>query len=226
MSGLIDARGPASEPFRALRLTLERLPGRRTDHAILLTSPTAGDGTSTIAANLALTAALAPRRVLLVDADLHSPTLHTFFRIPRAPGLVEVLGQLQGAGTDEAPPFDGRWLEGVIANFAVGGGVLDVLSAGSPVRQTADKLGSVEMQAMLRWVVDWYDLVLFDSPPVLGLTDAQALAALPCVDTVMTVGARQRQRRLRGSLRQLELTGVNLLGVVMNRGSDRSFFGG
>jgi Mrp family chromosome partitioning ATPase len=226
MTCLIDARGPASDPFRSLRLTLELLSGRRTDHAILLTSPTVGDGTSTIAANLALTAAFAPRRVLLVDADLHSPTVHTCFSIPRAPGLVEVLEQLQGVGTPEAPPLDGRWLEGVIASFAVGAGALDVLTAGSPVRQTADKLGSVEMQAMLKWVVDWYDLVLLDSPPVLGLPDAQALAAHPCVDTVITVGARQRQRRLRGSLRQLELTGVNLLGLVMNRGGRQSFLGG
>jgi succinoglycan biosynthesis transport protein ExoP len=225
MSGLVDARRPASEAFRALRLTLEMLPGRRTDRAVLLTSPTGGDGTSTIAANLALTAAMTPRRVLLIDADLHTPTLHTLFKLPRVPGLTDVLGSFQRARTEEPFRFDGRWLEGVMTCFAVGAGALDVLSAGSTVQRTADRLGSVEMQAMIRWMVDSYDLVLFDSPPVLGLPDAQALAALMWVDTVMTIGARQRQRRLRRSLRQLELTGVNLLGVIMNRGGEQRLYG-
>ena len=105
-------------------------------------------------------------------------------------------------------------------------GTLDVLPAGAPVRQTADVLSSAAMRELVEMAVGAYDLVLIDSPPVLNLPDAQALAALPIVDTVLVLGARQRQRRLRRALRQLERTGVRTQGVVMNGGAVDDWFYG
>src|SRR5262245_36758020 len=89
--GLVDPGSSASEPFRTMRLALQLRSESRSGDVILFTSAEPRAGKSTVAANYALVSSMSQNKVLLIDGDLRSPSIHSFFDIPRAPGLVELL---------------------------------------------------------------------------------------------------------------------------------------
>lgn len=201
--GLIDVSGRGSEPFRSLRLSIDLRPDRR-GNGLLFTSPSPADGKSTVAANYALVSALAPRAVLLLDTDLVKPALHRRFGVPRSPGLVDVLQETVA-------------LRSALHRIPTAAGTLDLLTAGTPIRRTADVISSRAMLAVLERASLEYDVVVLDSPPVLEMPDPSALAAVPGVDTIVVAGPGQRRRPLTRTVRQLERTGANVLGLVLNR---------
>jgi capsular exopolysaccharide synthesis family protein len=203
-SGLIDGSGRDSEPFRGLRLFLDLRRNERRGNALLVTSPRPGDGKTTVAANFALTSALTPRAVLLLDADLFEPTIHQHFGIPRSPGLVDLLRE----------PLT---IEELVYRATLTTGILDILSAGSVIRRTGDVVASHQMAGVIDRASRLYDLVVIDSPPVLEMSDATAIAALPSVDTLVVIDAAERRRKAVAAVRQLERTGANLLGLIINR---------
>ena len=88
---LVEPDSASAEPLRALRLAIEARLGFRETRGLVFTSPSPGDGRSTISANYALVAAHIQRPVLLIDADMRKPNLHTMFDVPLSPGLVDVL---------------------------------------------------------------------------------------------------------------------------------------
>src|SRR3954464_7521311 len=88
---VVDPATPSAEPFRMLRLAVDLRPKSATTNAVLVTSPHKGDGKSTVAANYALVSALTRERVLLIDADLRSPSVHGMFGLNRSVGVVELI---------------------------------------------------------------------------------------------------------------------------------------
>ena len=199
---LVHPGEPSAEPFRSLRLAVELRPDARSGNTILFTSPRPGEGKSTIAANYALVAAQ-QRHVLLVDADLRNPSLHQFFEVPRAPGLVEALGS--GGDVSE------------LVHTIPSSDRLALLTVGSEVRSAGDIAASSLMANLLEHVRRSYDLVVIDAPPVLVAADAAGLASHPGTDVVVVVNRSGKRRPLVRVLRKLELTGANVLGVVVNR---------
>ena len=200
---LVDVVGPSSEPFRGLRLAVELRPDVRRGNAIVFTSPNPGDGKSTVAANFALVAAISHGRVLLVDGDLRSPSLHEFFEVPRAPGLGDVIR-------------DGMTLSQATRRIEFPAS-LDLLTAGSPLPRAADIAASRPMTELLEHARNEYELVVIDSPPVLAAADAAALASNPGTDVILVVKGTGRRRPVTNTVRKLELTGANVLGLVLNR---------
>src|SRR5215203_4569163 len=171
---LVAANAPhslAAEQYRTLRTRLVLLEEGRARRVLLLTSPATGDGKSITAANLALTMAQEfNRKVVLVDADLRRPTLHTLLGIPQQPGLVDVLGgdaALQDALV-ELPDVH-----------------LAVVPAGQPPIQPAELLGSTGMRRLLESLRSRFDRVIIDMPPVVPLADVGVLA--PQCDGVLLV---------------------------------------
>jgi succinoglycan biosynthesis transport protein ExoP len=208
---LVDPGSPSSEPFRALRLALQ-LPSLDHDNNLLLiTSAEPGEGKSTIAANYALISAIGFRNVLLIDADLRRPTLHEFFGMPRAPGLVD-LAASNGHLKEFTHP---------IPNF----GTLDLLTAGSAIRQSGDLTSSARMAAILDEAAKKYSLVVIDSPPLLSAADAVGISSLPGVSVILVVGNGARRRLVRKALRKLELIEANVAGAVTNREGRLSTYG-
>lgn len=209
--GLVDLAGPSSEPFRTLRLALELRRETRTGNTILFTSARAGAGKSTVAANFALVSSLGQTRVLLVDGDLRRPTLHDAFGLPRSPGLVELLAA------------DAK-LEDVVkeAHFL---GRLDLLPAGRALPGSGDLTSSTRMGEILKQAAKLYDLVVVDSPPLLGAIDAAGLASFDGVDVVFVATRYERRRPLQKALRKLELMGANVAGIVVNREGNLSTYG-
>jgi capsular exopolysaccharide synthesis family protein len=199
---LVDPADVAAEPFRTLRLAIDLRPDARTGPNLVFTSPEPGDGKTTVAANYALVSSLAQGRVLLVDADLRSPSIHEVFDIPRSPGLVELLR-------------DRRPLEGVVQRVPYSD--LDVLTAGAPVTRAGDVVSSPRMAELLASIAPHYDQVVIDAPPLLVAADAAGLASHPGTDVIVVVKRQGKRHPLLKALKKLELTEANVLGLVVNR---------
>lgn len=201
----------SAEAFRHLRTGLEFGYPERPLKLIEVTSPNRGDGKTVTAANLALAYAQAEKNVLLVDADLRRPRLHTLFELPNDPGLADVLAH----GKHPVEVIISR----VLPN-------LDVLPSGSSPKHPFEILGSKRMQQFLGDISKLYDVVVFDTASLLPVTDASVLAAR--VDgTVIVVSAGETAlTALDRSRELLEQVGANILGIVLNRFNIQKAYGG
>lgn len=186
---------PAAEQFRVLHARLLRLAARRPLRVVAVTSAARREGRTTTAANLALTAALEGRPTLLVEADLHRPSLGALLGLAPRAGLADVLD-----GTAE--------LGQAIAHV----GPLAVLLAGEP-RDAAAALRSPRAPAIVDQLRAAYELVVMDAPPALAFTDGDRLAAsADAALLVVRAGATPRQVvRL-----ALDALGDRAAGVVLN----------
>ncbi len=196
-----DPRSSVAEAYRSLRTNLAFARAQRPLQTIVLTSPGPADGKSTTAANLAITFAQQGQRTLIVDADLRRAVLDKTFSVPRSPGLTDVI---LGSVTliDAVRPTE-------VPN-------LSVLGSGHFPPNPSELLGSPNMRGVLETARQHFDLVLFDSPPVLAVTDAAVLSTI--VDgTILVVRmgstAREAVRRALGQLRAVH---SRVLGGVLN----------
>ncbi len=200
-----DPFGDASESYRTLRTALQfGMPART--KTLLVTSPVAGDGKSTLVSNLAIAMAQANRRVLVIDADLRAPVQHRLFGLSDRTGLASVLD-----GTDT--------LDEAIRHTGVVG--LDVLPAGPIPANPAELLNTPAFNDHVNDLADRYDMVLIDSPPVTAVTDARILAASADASLlVVRLGSstRHQTERARDGLRGV---GARLIGVAVNGVSRR-----
>jgi capsular exopolysaccharide synthesis family protein len=200
---LVEPDSASAEPLRALRLAIEARVGSEDTKGLVFTSPRPREGRSTISANYALVAAYVQRPVLLVDADMRSPSLHRMFNLPLAPGLVEVL-------RDRLDPWQ------VTHTFPSLGG-LHVMTAGSPLPRPGDVAASRVMGELLERLYEECEAVVLDSPPVLTAADASGLASHAGTNIVMVVNRSGKRRHLTSALRRLAVTEANVLGLVVNR---------
>lgn len=203
-SALITLREPgsaAAEAYRTLRTNILFSSLDRPLHTLLITSTAPNEGKSTTLANLAVTMAQAEQRVLVVDCDLRRPSLHSIFGMPNEWGLTSALLE-QGEG-----PLP-------IQETSVPG--LQLLPSGPLPPRPADLLGSRRMGALIERLRAAADIVLFDTPPVVAVTDAAVLA--PRVDGVLLVlhAGHTRRDRARQARQVLEKVKANIVGVVLN----------
>src|SRR5699024_3013625 len=159
------------------------------------------EGKSSTIANLAVVFAQQGKKVLLVDADMRKPTIHYTFRVDNRKGLSSVLvGETS--------------LQEAINTSDVAG--LDLLSCGPIPPNPSELLGSRAMETMIANAAIDYDIVLFDTPPVLAVTDAQILANM-CDGVVMVVRSEQTEYDAATKAKELiEVGQAKLLGVVLN----------
>ncbi len=200
---LVEPDSPSAEPLRALRLAVEARLGSRQTGGLVFTSPSPGDGRSTLAANYALVAAHVQRPVLLIDADMRKPNLHTMFDVPLSPGMVDVL-------RDRLDPWQ------VTHTFPALGG-LHLLTAGSSLPRPGDIAASPAMGDLLEKAYDDCETVVLDSPPVLVAADASGLASHSRTKIVMITNRSAKRRHLVSALRKLTVTEANIVGLVINR---------
>jgi capsular exopolysaccharide synthesis family protein len=180
------------EAFRILRRNLEALSTASPPRSILVTSATAEEGKTTVAGSLALAMASAGKRTLLVDGDLRQPALASRFGIDPAPGISDFLA---GTATPQeivnTVGFAGTSQHRTGMN---GGSVsLVVIPAGSPNSNSAELLGSSRFRDFLQQVLDTYDVVVFDSSPLLPVADT--LEMLPHVDAVVVCARESKTTR-------------------------------
>jgi tyrosine-protein kinase Etk/Wzc len=201
---LRDSKSQAAESFRTFRSNLLFSAVDRPHRSILFTSPLPEEGKTTCAANLAICLSHLGKRVLLVDADLRKSVMHRTFNSKRSPGLVDVL-------------VEDDWqkaLNQAIQNTEVQN--LDLLASGRMPPNPNEMIGSEKMGQLIDYVAGRYDFVLFDSPPVLAVSDAMVMARR--VDGVLLVvrGGRTTRGSLESVVDTLSQAGTRILGVVLN----------
>jgi capsular exopolysaccharide synthesis family protein len=193
---------PVAEAYRTLRTNLLCSPAGPGLRSLVVTSPSGGEGKTTIAANLAITMAQQGMRVLLVDGDLRRAQIHKLFGLEREPGLTEVL-------LGEIP------LSGAVRATSTAG--LSILSAGGlPKVSPSDLLASPALRTLVETAAGEYDLVMFDTPPLLALSDAALIGRLTD-GVLLVIRAGQTDRdEARTAVRQVRAVGVPVVGAVLN----------
>lgn len=209
-----------TEAFRRLRVNVLSPHMTEPVKTVLVTSAKDGDGKSTVAGNLALTMAQSGRRVILVDCNIHQPSIHELFNLPNETGLTDLLaGQVSIGGVikeTNVPRLQiissgtGFLLQMNNAHGIMPAGLVDRLSQGTEL------LGSPLMAKILAELRQTYDIVILDTPALIQITDAMVLA--PFVDEIVLVVARHQSTRdaLRTAQRQLSNVGAKSIGVVLN----------
>ncbi len=197
-----NPRSPMAEAYRTLRTNLEFSNLDKSLRTILVTSASAEEGKSTTLANLAVTIAQSGKRVILVDADLRRPTQHQIFGLKNDVGLSDMV---RDDTLLAAPPLQ----ETNVPN-------LKVLTSGKLPPNPAEILGSKRMSEMLSALLEQADVVLFDAPPVLAVTDAAVLSSK--VDGVLLVVSAGKTKREKARQAQMQLEKINarLIGAVLN----------
>ncbi|NJO97674.1 MAG: polysaccharide biosynthesis tyrosine autokinase [Pleurocapsa sp. CRU_1_2] len=188
------------EVYQDLQIKLRMLDGSTTNKFIAVTSGIAGEGKSTVAANLAIAKAQCGQKVLLIDGDLRRPIQHNLWDVPNSIGLIEVLKQEISWG---------QAIQNVMPN-------LDILTSGSITSHPISLLDSLQMKLWIPILAVYYDYIIFDTPPLIGLADTKILGKL--VDGLLFVvcpgvanyGSITTARQL------LVAQDFNVLGVVAN----------
>jgi succinoglycan biosynthesis transport protein ExoP len=193
--------GRAAEAFRQLRTNLRFVDVDNEPRRIVVTSALAGEGKSTVSANIARLVAQAGTPVLLIDADLRRPMLATTFEVDGAVGLTQAL-----AGDVDVRDVI---VESGMAN-------LSLLPAGRIPPNPSELLGSLRMKQFVDELSHDY-LVILDAPPLLPVTDAGLLSAF-CDGALLVQAAGKTQIEQSEHCRRiLDQVGSRLLGVVLNK---------
>lgn len=196
-----NPRSPISEQFRTIRTNLQFASVDQALESMLVTSSSTEEGKSTTAANLAIVFAGQEKNTLLIDADMRKPTVHYTFRVDNRRGLSSVLvGEHTLAESVKKSDIPN----------------LDILSSGPIPPNPSELLGSNKMKNLIEQAKENYDLILFDTPPVLAVTDAQILANF--VDgTLLVVRSKNTdQEEALKAKEALQPAKAKLLGAVLN----------
>lgn len=196
-----DSGRIVGERFRTLRSRLYQIAGAKILRRVLITSSLPGEGKTFVATNLVRSIIRqADRRVLLIDADLRAPRLHTALGAPSSPGLSDYL---RGEADEYA----------IIQNSVANN--LCFIPCGSKVSNPSELLLSDRMKVLLDCVTPAFDWVILDSPPSLPVHDASSLADL-CDGVLFIVRAGETDHEA-AKKASLEFRKKNLLGVVLNQ---------
>lgn len=195
-------RSPVAEAFRTLRANIE-FSGEQAPKTILVTSSRPGEGKTTVASNLAAIYAQNGKRVVLVDADLRRPSIHSVVGIPNRLGLTTLL-------RDSLKP------ENVWKNWGAGLRGMRIITSGYLPSNPAELLGSDKMLNIMAELRKSADVIIFDGPPIM-VADVQILASL--MDGVILVlrPGRSPADEAKSTLTQLKRSGAAVMGVVFNR---------
>ena len=207
-----DPKSPISESYRSLRTNVNYASSAdKKIKSLLISSSQPGEGKSTTTANLAIAFAQLRRRTLLVDADLRKPVQHNVFGHPHGPGLSEYLiGEVDD-------------LKSIIHSTKVEN--LSILTAGGLPPNPSELLGSDEMSKLVDYLETEWDIVLFDSPPIVAVTDASMISGeIDAIALVVKAGQTERSAvdRAMDTIRNVK---APLIGVILNGASQASLGG-
>ena len=207
-----DPKSPISESYRSLRTNISYASTvDKKIKSLLISSSQPGEGKSTTTANLAIAFAQLRKKTLLVDADLRKPVQHNVFGHPRGPGLAEYL------------IGDITHLDSIIRTSKIEN--LSIITAGALPPNPSELLGSVAMSKLIKKLESEWDMVLFDSPPIVAVTDASMISAeLDAIALVVKAGQTERSAIDR-ALDTIQNVRAPLIGAILNGASQESLGG-
>jgi capsular exopolysaccharide synthesis family protein len=191
-----------AEAFRALRTSVLFSNADEGSRSMVVTSSGPGEGKTTIATNLAVGLAQTGQRVLIIDADMRRPSVHTVFNQPQEPGLSNLLvGNAKPSECVRKTSTSGLW----------------VMPAGHVPPNPAELLGSQRYKDFTLSLREHFDWVIIDTPPVMAVTDA-VVAAHTASGVLFVVGAEMTSRQTaRTAIEQLSSGHARFVGAVLNR---------
>ncbi|WP_409252149.1 CpsD/CapB family tyrosine-protein kinase [Bacillus sp. SCS-153A] len=207
----VNPKSPVSEQFRTIRTNIQFSTVDEEYRTLMVTSSGPGEGKSTTAANLAVVFAQQGKTVLLVDADMRKPTVHYTFNFTNTFGLTTVLTR-----------------QSELKETVKDSGIekLHIMSSGPIPPNPAELLSSKAMTVFLEEAKKEYDIIIFDTPPVLAVTDAQVMAN-KCDGTILVVSSGTTEMDAsKKSKESLQAAKAKLLGVVLNnkKQSETSYY--
>ena len=204
-------KSQVSEAFRAVRTALYFNTQGKQNSVIQVTSPTPGDGKSTLASNLAVSIAQSGKRVLLVDADMRRPRQHSTFGISSRVGFATVLS---GQSEWRNCMFECEEIEG-----------LTVMPCGAKPQNPAELSSSPQVKILIEEMREEFDFVIIDTPPMLAVTDPSPIAAR--VDGVILCIRIKKNVRVSAerATQLIQNLGANTIGLVVNGVGAQSGYG-
>lgn len=199
-----DPRSPLAEAYRHLRTSVLLSSAGRAPKSLLVTSSLPGEGKTTTAVNTASILAQTGASVVIIDADMRRPRLHSIFDVPDGHGLSSILSSSVSAD---------RILEIINRDEAKG---VNVLTSGPIPPNPAELIGSEQMRHLLTVLQVHFDHVIVDSPPVSSFTDGVLISTM--VDGVLLVvhGGKSSRHIVRRAKQLLQEVGAKIFGVVLN----------
>ena len=200
-----------SESYRVLRTTLMYADTQSDKGAIIVTSSGPGEGKTTTISNLAITYANLGKRTLLVDTDLRKSIVHKLFNVQREDGITHYL---TGQVDDHKKLIKATEVDN-----------LSIMTSGLTPPNPSELLGSDKMSKLIKQLVDEWDVVLFDTPPILAVTDSTMIAQqVHHVVLVVRPGVTDRAG-FRRSVSTLRHMNIGVTGVVFNGISEKNTYG-
>jgi len=199
---LSEPRSPPAEAFRSLRTNIQYSSVDNPIKSILITGANPYCGKSTISSNLGVTLAQSGARVLLVDADLRRPMLHKMFTINSEPGLSSLIFK-------EELDLNDVVQKSIHEN-------LMVIPSGPIPPYPAEMLASQRMKMLADQFADRFDYVIYDSPPIIAVTDAAVLAGYVNGTIFVMDYGRVKWEEAANALEQLKKVNANVIGAVIN----------
>ncbi|WHY72000.1 CpsD/CapB family tyrosine-protein kinase [Fictibacillus enclensis] len=197
-----NPKSPISEQYRTIRTNIQFSSIDTHYQSIMVTSSSPGEGKSTTVANLAVVLAQQGKSVLLIDGDLRKPTVHYTFKVSNIQGITNVLTRQIS-------------LEDAALQTSVED--LSVLPSGPVPPNPSELLNSKSMEMLVEEAKSKYDYVLFDTPPVLAVTDAQVLANR-CDGVVLVTSSGKTEKEAAIKAKELlDNANAKILGVVLNQ---------
>ncbi len=208
-------RSIASEAYRTLRTNLGFAGIDQAFRSILVSSPSPKDGKSTVTANLGVVMAQAGSRVIIVDCDLRKPVQHHIFKLNNHQGFTNCL--MMEASLDK-----------VIQKAIPELGNLHILTSGPIPPNPAEMLNSQRVREFWPMLLQHYDFVLVDAPPVLAVADASILASQMDGVIMVTRYGVTRKDQVQQTRETFQKANANLIGVVLNQakigGDDYNYY--
>lgn len=197
-----EPRSPAAEAYRQVRTNIQFVNLDQKSKTLLITSAQPNEGKTTVAANLAIALAQSGRKVLLVDCDMRRPTLHKLLEVNSSRGLCDLI--IRGRN-------DTSYLSGTLVPN------LRLLPARRIPPNPAELLGSERMRSVIAWLQTQADIVVFDSPPVLAVTDAVVLSQITDLTLFVVSAAATRYPSFIEALERIAAVEAPIAGVVLNK---------
>ncbi|MCC3375991.1 CpsD/CapB family tyrosine-protein kinase [Cohnella sp. REN36] len=199
---LLNPSSPISEVYKTLRTNVQFSSIDTPFKTIMATSAIKGEGKTTTVSNLAVAYAQEGKKVILIDCDLRSPSIHQVFSQSNHAGLTNILAN------------QNQWQE-VVRDTTID--TLSLLTSGPIPPNPAELLASRRMQSLIEELKQHYDMIFFDVPPVLAVTDSLVVSALSD-GVILVVNAGKVDKELvRKTKASLEHVNARLIGVVLNR---------